>query len=301
MNTNLLHRILSVQSESYNQFRMFAFLVRHLKAANVHYYVDNGNIYVSKGSGMRPCIVAHMDTVHEITDEIYVLKCGERWTGFNRYSMTQTGIGGDDKVGIFIALELLAIHDNVKLVFFRDEEVGCLGSSVPDIDFFSDCSFVLQADRRGNSDFIVEASGVPLSSDSFQNDVLSAVCRYGYKFNNGAMTDVMALKKAGIDISMANISCGYYNPHQRNEYISLRDVNNCLRLMDDICRELGGTRYEHRYAPIHYGIHDFGLLYGHDKETYQLCTDCYARYSFDATGLCSLCKTDYEQFYQMKF
>lgn len=34
---------------------------------NVEYQVENGNIYVIKGNAdLYPCIVAHMDTVHDI-------------------------------------------------------------------------------------------------------------------------------------------------------------------------------------------------------------------------------------------
>ena len=70
MNKNKLIEVLKIQSESYNQWRMFAYLIRQLKAAGCQYYTYNGCIYATKGSAdLYPCIVAHMDTVHDIVED----------------------------------------------------------------------------------------------------------------------------------------------------------------------------------------------------------------------------------------
>jgi tripeptide aminopeptidase len=248
MNKDQLIKTLSVQAESYNQWRMFAFIVRQLKEMECDFHVDDGCIYITKGDAETyPCIVAHMDTVHKIEKDLSIIQCGNNLTGFDSTTMTQTGIGGDDKVGIFIAMECLKHFDNIKAVFFRDEEVGCDGSYGADMQFFKDCGFVLQCDRRGNTDFITNASGIPLSSNEFMNDIKPIIFGYGYDFANGMMTDVMALKENGLRISAANISCGYYNPHEANEYVNINDVENCLDMVKDIIQYLGETRYKHKY------------------------------------------------------
>jgi hypothetical protein len=69
---------------------------------------------------------------------------------------------------------------------------------------------------------------------------LPIISKYGYSFSNGMMTDVMALKESGILCSMANISCGYYNPHCSNEYVNTMDVFNCLEMVIDIMTEVKG-------------------------------------------------------------
>ena len=248
MNKNKLISILSIQTESYNQFRMFAYIIRELNRLNINYYTYNGCIYAHKGKAdAYPCIVSHMDTVHEIVENLTPIEINGNITGINSVTMEQAGIGGDDKVGIYIALECLDKFDNMKAVFFRDEEVGCVGSYSPDINFFADCSFILQCDRRGNSDCIINASGTELSSKNFQADVLPFLQTYGYKFNNGAMTDVMALKQCGINCSVANISCGYYNPHTAQEYVNIEDVENTLNLVCDLFTYLGQTKYPHKH------------------------------------------------------
>jgi hypothetical protein len=229
---------------------MFAYIIRQLKGMqNVDYYVADGNIYITKGSADDyPCMVAHMDTVHDIVEDLYPLEIDGCITGFNRVTMEQTGIGGDDKVGIYITLEMLEKFDVFKCAFFRDEEVGCVGSYDAHMHFFRDCRFVLQCDRKGNSDFITTASGVELSSNSFQEDVLPIIQRYGYNFASGMMTDVMALKENGIKCCVANISCGYYNPHMPNEYVNVYDVENCLEMCQTIISNLTKV-YKHKYKP----------------------------------------------------
>lgn len=248
MNKEQLIKTLSVQSESYQQWRMFAHIIRQTKEIDCNFFIEDGSIYITKGEAdIYPCIVAHMDTVHDIVSDLSVISSGNKLTGFNAHTMQQTGIGGDDKVGIFIAMECLKHFDNIKVVFFRDEEIGCDGSYNAYMDFFTDCSFVLQCDRKGNSDFVTTASGVHLSGNDFQNDVLPIIKRYGYKFEHGLMTDVMALKENGLKCCAANISCGYYRPHSHDEYVNIDDVDNCLDMVKEIIAYLGDTRYKHKY------------------------------------------------------
>jgi hypothetical protein len=246
INSDRLVEVLSIQSESYNQWRMFAYIIRQAKSLGVTYEVHNGNIYITKGEAdSYPCVVAHMDTVHRIHAGFTVVRVGDNLTGFNRWTMEQSGIGGDDKVGVFIALEMLRQHEVIKLAFFRDEEVGCHGSYKAKVDFFHDCNIVLQCDRKGNSDFVIKAGGTELSSEAFQADAGIILSAHGYKTAHGMMTDVMALKELGIACSMANISCGYYNPHMDDEYVNISDVENCMNMVSYIIHYLGWKLYYH--------------------------------------------------------
>jgi hypothetical protein len=228
---------------------MYDYITHWLDERKIPWTVDNGNIYVTKGHSTRfPCVVAHTDTVHELVQDLTVIQVGDNLTGFNAVEMEQTGIGGDDKVGIYIALECLEKFDNIKAAFFRDEEVGCQGSYLAKESFFNDCGYVLQCDRQMNEDFITVASGVVLSSKKFQKDISPIIKPYGYGLHkNGMMTDVMALKDLGIPLSMANIACGYYNPHCENEYVNLDDVENCLDMVQEIIRAFEGKYYQHSY------------------------------------------------------
>ncbi len=287
----MLKEILSIQSESYNQWRMFAYLIRKLSILeDTDVYVDKGNIYVTKGYARSyPCVVAHMDTVHDIVEDLTPIEIDGKITGLNRFTMQQVGIGGDDKVGIYIAMQCLQLFDNIKVAFFRDEEVGCDGSYDADMNFFSDCKYVLQCDRRGNSDFIVNGAGVELSSQDFLRDIQPLLFGHGYSETYGSITDVVALKENGLGVSCANISCGYYNPHSPQEYVDINDVENCLNLVVSIISTLTDT-YPHE-MPVYKPYKSYTAW---DDATY--CADCWAGEAVHM-GLCKDCY----QFYQKEY
>lgn len=269
MNTDKLKEVLSIQTVTYNDKLMFDYLIKHCEDNGYDYAVEDGSIYIRKGiADTYPCIIAHMDTVHEITDDLTVIKIGNNLTGFNAVTMEQTGIGGDDKVGIFIALECLQYLDNIKVVFFRDEECGCDGSYNANLDFFFDCRFVLQCDRKGNKDFITSASGTQLSSKPFKKAIGSILSDYGYSTAHGLMTDVMALKEIGLNCCAANISCGYYNPHMDNEYVNIPDVLNCLTMVIRIMEDITDV-YFHKAEKKNYSYSNYTALPANAKyDTY---------------------------------
>jgi len=263
----ILREVLSIESYSGKEWRMFAFIIRRLTANGIAYKVDrnNGNIYATKSSAGTekerkesegqtfPCIVAHMDTVHEINKmPLMLIEARGILTGFDPYTMTQSGIGGDDKVGVFIALRCLELFDNCKAAFFVNEESGCVGSGEADLDFFNDCRFVLQADRKGHEDFITNASGVELSGKEFQKDIAHILKKYGYKHASGMMTDVMQLKEDGLKVAAANVSCGYHRPHAADEYVVISQVNNTLALFCEIIEQCGKV-YKHKAPARTYG------------------------------------------------
>ena len=100
-----------------------------------------------------------------------------------------------------------------------------------DMDFFADCRFVLQCNRKGDSDLVTRISGMDLCSEEFLERVDPE--KYGYRATCGMHTDVYALKRRGLK-SPVNISCGYYEPHTNHEYTVLRDLAKCYRLVRHI-------------------------------------------------------------------
>ena len=239
----LLLNVLNVQSESYDTTEMERFIINDVESLGLEVVYDNGNMYVTKGVAPYPCIVSHTDTVHKIIpQEDYTIIANDEYAiGFNKAKMEPTGCGGDDKVGIYICLQLLRDMDNIKVAFFRDEEVGCNGSYDANVNFFNDVRFVLQCDRRGNSDFVNEIYGVQLQSKRFKKQSAKIIRKYGYKPASGMLTDVYALAQIGVDVSVANMSCGYYNPHSDDETICFADVDNCLSMCYDLMVQMTDT------------------------------------------------------------
>lgn len=262
MNTDLMLRILWTQSASRHTERMADLIAEVAEGYGATVWRNNGNVYAEKGGGdVRPCIVAHMDTVFSIIpDDHYRVGFHEgKWYAWNMETNRQTGVGGDDKVGIYVALDTLRRMDNIKVAFFRDEEIGCLGSAVADMTFFDDVGFVLQCDRRGYGEFISDAAGVELHDDEFGVAVKPYLDTYGFKGGKyGSITDVMELKDGGLKVAAANMSCGYYNYHSNTEYILREDVERVAAMVYRICAGLGSRSFPHTYTKKTYDYRGYG-------------------------------------------
>lgn len=248
MKISRLIDILKVQSVSYHTELMEQYIfsqVENIEGAVLCYDEKNRNLYIQKGKdSIFPCVVAHTDTVHDICKTFDVVNVKGNLTGYNYLTMEPHGIGGDDKVGIFIALEMLRKFENIKIAFFSDEEVGCCGSYEANLDFFKDCAFILQFDRRGNKDLVSHAFGIELASKAFRDDLTNIAVSFGYKFTTGMMTDVMALREIGVNVSCVNISCGYYRPHMPDEYVNVQDVANAVNLCEAIILGMSHKQYK---------------------------------------------------------
>jgi tripeptide aminopeptidase len=254
LDTTLLLKTLRVQSYSRQTSRMNQFILAQCANLGVRTWVKDGNIYAVKGeASIYPCIVAHTDTVHTIKPkgEYRVVVSDDLIFAINPKRLDNAGVGGDDKVGICLALSCLETLPACKAVFFKDEEIGCIGSSVADMDFFIDCAFVLQGDRNGNSDFVQIGASTELFGDEFKAAVEPYLTTYGYKtYDWGSISDVIELKSKGLSIACANVSCGYYNPHSSREMVSIKDVASTLGLFLDICENLGDRQWFHVEPPM---------------------------------------------------
>lgn len=257
---DLFKEIISVQSSSSDDKDINEYIVSKIsKIPNVKISKDAfGNIYATKGSGKSgyKCIVCHTDTVHRLHKERYVMEIDNivfsvaKTTDIagKHSTINQVGTGGDDKNGVYTCIKALIDFDNVKSVFFRFEESGCRGSSASDIQFFKDCNFVVQCDRRGNSDFITNVSGSEVASSEFVSTMKPLYEKYGYKETYGLSTDVGALKRKGLEVSAINMSCGYHDPHTNYETCNLNDLQKCYDLVTDMFNAYGDRRFEHKYV-----------------------------------------------------
>jgi tripeptide aminopeptidase len=264
----LLIEILSIQTTSGNEFDMIAYIHRFCRenVPSAEIVIKNSNIYITKGKAEAyPCIVAHTDTVHDIHKFYKVFEDDNCLFAFNSESGKQVGVGGDDKVGIWLALEMLIMKDNIKCAFFHSEEIGCIGSSDADMDWFKDVGYCLQGDRRGSNDFVNNISG-KLFSKAFSKNVAPILKEYGYKETSGSITDVGQLADNGIGVCVANMSCGYYEPHSDEEIVEFLDSNNCLNMMDMLVKSLGCNRYEYQREKENYNSYDWGDFKGANKD-----------------------------------
>lgn len=262
----LLKQLYMVSSPSRDEKDMFSFIKEWMGQHGIECQVYNWGITATKGlSETYPCIVAHMDEVHDrhVGKRIFETENGLLF-GYDIVKGEQCGIGADDKNGIWVALKMLERLDAVKVAFFIGEEIGCIGSKQCDLGFFDDCRYVIQCDRRNGGDFITDA-GVELCSKAFIRDC--NIERFGYHEEHGLMTDVLELKERGLKVSAVNLSCGYYNPHTAEELTVFSQLENCLEFVEWICTNLTEV-YEHEAPRRFYGRYGGGYGYGLDDWYY---------------------------------
>ncbi|MGN0089584.1 MAG: hypothetical protein ACI36Z_01325 [Alloprevotella sp.] len=235
----LLKKLYQIHSPSMREEKLLTYIVKWIAAnvpeASVRYDEAENNLYVTKGkSDTYPCIVAHTDQVQELhpNDFRAVETQNGMIVGYSNRKKRLCGLGADDKNGIWIALKCLLSEPVLKVALFSAEEIGCIGSRNADMTFFDDCRFVLQADRRGSSDFITRIGMTELCTPQFVSD--ACIATYGYQEEEGMMTDVMQLMENGLPVCCANLSCGYYDPHTDHEFTVMADLENCLDLVRHI-------------------------------------------------------------------
>lgn len=213
---------------------------------------DYGNLYVTKGKANQyPCVIAHTDINQEKRSNVSVLINGDFIFGFDNDEAVQAGIGADDGCGIAIAYEMFNRFETIKLFFPKDEEVGLIGTGVCDISFFTDCTLLIQPDRRSYStDLITYTNGIKTCSKEFVEAASDIMTKYGYSENRGVCTDVGSIKKSTkVTCVGMNISCGYYNEHSDEEVISIIAYTNAVNFIYDLINELGHTKWYHVHEP----------------------------------------------------
>lgn len=239
-----LKDVMAVQTTSYNVKKMNKYIKDFVKTVpDCKIYKNHGNLYVTRGrADLYPCVVAHTDTVHDIVRDFHVQRHKDVLYAINgKYE--RVGIGGDDKVGVFVALEILRTTPVCKVAFFRDEEVGCQGSKVADMSFFEDVSLVLQCDRQGYADFVNNIFYTELFPQEFSTAIAPLLEKYGRVESDGGMTDVWQLAENGLKVACANMSCGYYDPHSDNEYIKISEVFATLDFVAEVVNTLGDQKW----------------------------------------------------------
>lgn len=216
------------------------------------------NLMITKGKGVRPYYIAHIDQVHDYVPffQLSIKKGVLTACDGNR---EQTGVGGDDKCGIYSALLAFNALPNVSCVFVRDEEIGCKGSREIPLTWFDEASFIIQSDRNNKTyDIISDTNGMRCSSGEFLNAMLglSVAKANGHKENTGSVTDIGELASRKVGVSCVNISSGYHLPHSKNETVNLLQLDIATSLMIEAGRELGHKKWIHKASPLYVPTHN---------------------------------------------
>lgn len=253
-----------------------------------HYRVDKLGKYIGyihKDKGIRPLIVCHLDTcnhsyqlqAHDIIfDEINLI-----------YSLAKgskaTCLGGDDRVGVFLALKLLSRGVIADFLFTCDEEIGGIGAKEFALDYYTydlSHSCFIEIDRRGINH---------IATYGYDNDELEKLI--DLPIEQGSYTDICDICSA-TGIAGYNIGCGYYNQHTIKEYININDVDRCYRQLLTILPKLMNKVYKHNYITPKYKLDYNDYLTSSPNDfTYDTCAWCgeIVEYIDSETGCCLDC------------
>jgi tripeptide aminopeptidase len=249
MNRFRLKEILSIPSCVEYENLIKDYLIGYGIKNGIRVNIDvKGNVYLIKGNlseGGFPCVTAHLDTVYK--SQIPLIKANGRLTiKEDIYTNEETilyvegpgGIGGDDKCGVAISLELLEKCDKLIAAFFVEEECGCKGSKNSDKSIFNNIDYVIGFDAPSNNWFTRLCNGVKIHDDDDFIQISSILDKCGVdNISVDPFTDVKELRlKYGIPCF--NLFAGYYGQHSGiNEYVVVEDVEKAIEVGYEIIKK----------------------------------------------------------------
>lgn len=189
---------------------------------------EGGIVFIPKNVERYPLMCAHLDTIntHRKTplerSDLYINK---DYIGLPA-STKKACLGGDDRCGVYIALELLASGLPYAFGFFLDEEIGGKGSdNYSTIIDTTNITALVGLDRKGSNDIALYG---------YDNSELTEIfVKQGYKVAMGTFTDASNL--AGVcGLACVNLSIGYYNEHTPQEYIVFGEVEDTLKMLQKL-------------------------------------------------------------------
>ena len=207
------------------QPRLKSYLAQRMRSSGRIVEVADGYLY---SPGKLPVmLIAHMDTVHKNPATTVCVSAD------GNILMSPEGIGGDDRCGVIMILELIKKH-NCHVLFCEDEEVGSQGASqyvLANKDHFPELNYMVEIDRRGTNDCVF------YNCDN--EEFVDFVEQFGFKEAYGSFSDISVLAPA-MGVAAVNISAGYFDEHRLNERVDLSVVRDNLEKLSKMIGTYGG-------------------------------------------------------------
>jgi len=247
----ILRELLETPTYSGQEARMINYLVNYCTGCGYDSQVDSaGNVLIIKGKppvdGFYPLVCAHTDTVHPPGPPVTVMERRGNLLGYaDDLGGVRAGMGGDDKAGIFVCLELLRTQPCLKVALFTSEEIGCLGSKSAEDFFFQDVGYAIEFDSPHNDIVSFSCDGQELFDDKGQfirRAELLLETHGTTKWQRHPYTDVAVLRRR-FGFECLNLPCGYFAMHSEHDFVNLAGVENAIELGTKLLTVLGCQRY----------------------------------------------------------
>lgn len=211
------------------------YLAGHLKESGYEVTKRKGFLYAE--GDVPVLLVAHLDTVHQEHPSIICRSAD------GRYIMSPQGIGGDDRCGVYMILQIIETV-RCHVLFCEDEETGGRGArAFAGSGINVDVNFIVEMDRRGNNDAVFYDCDNP--------EFTEFVCTFGFREASGSFSDISVVAPY-LKTAAVNISAGYYNEHRLHEMIdSFAMQNNVERIIQMV--QTPTEKYPYRKRSFRFG------------------------------------------------
>jgi len=223
------------------------------------------------GKGEIPVLlVAHMDTVHKEIPYQIIYK--------DDYMFSPQGIGGDDRCGVWMILQIIE-ELKCHVLFTEDEEIGCVGADMFTVSSYPELlkgklNYIIEFDRRNSNDCVFYDCDNP----DFDNFIIKSSGNH-FKTAWGSCSDISYIAPV-LKVAAVNLSCGYYQEHTLEHYINVKEMNinieKAKQIIKTPCEEpfkyISVYNYRNTYNNYGYGYYDYGYddydydYYGYSKQ-----------------------------------
>ena len=216
--------------------------------------VVKGDGYIYAKGTVPVLLTAHMDTVHNLPVIDFYEYVDEKG---NHIISSPQGIGGDDRCGIYMILEIIKEH-KCSVLFCEDEESGGIGSSKfckTDLIYeLADLRYLIELDRANGKDAVF----YDCDNEDFTEFIEKNT---GYREAWGSFSDISTLApKCGV--AAVNLSCGYYNAHTVKEEVKVEEMLNTIEVVKKLLT-VECEQFEYIEAKYNYN-YGYGYGYGHN-------------------------------------
>lgn len=230
-NLELLERLLKQQEED-----TFLFILNCCLKLGIAPITDNKNYIYIEDKKAAVCLVSHIDTVRDTTDEPVTL------ITYNKNVIRNSNgvLGADDRVGVYLMLSNLLYNTSsrVSYLFTTGEESGCLGAKqfIKDIKKIPDkLQIFIELDRQGIYNYVCYHESI--------KEINTWLRGFGFHEEAGSCSDITYLC-AAYDVPGVNISVGYFKQHRSDEYIYLPYLSEIESVLLPKLMQGTGKRYE---------------------------------------------------------
>ena len=204
------------------------------------YYLNGGIIVKGKDSST---LVAHLD-LHRIIDKEHEDKTIIELNEDEVYC--ETGIGGDDRCGVLVILQLLSKGYRPSIIFSEQEEIGRVGTNKlinNNLDLLKDVTstspYLLGLDRKGFNEVVFYGC----NNREFKQYIKRS---FGLKEEIGTYNDVSDLEPA-LNKAICNVSVCYYHPHSEQEIVNLKELSKMMHIIEGMVKDSIETNSSYSY------------------------------------------------------